>query len=54
MDEMQIIHAYENHASVSHANLETLEAMNNANSGVNMHGPFYSVQSLMADLNADD
>lgn len=54
MDKTQIIHAYEDHASISYANSATLEAMNNAISGVNMHGPFDSIQSLMADLDADD
>ena len=35
-------------------NRETVMAMEETESGENMHGPFYSVEELMDSLNADD
>ncbi len=35
-------------------NRETVMAMEEAERGENMHGPFYSVEELMESLNADD
>lgn len=35
-------------------NKETRLAIENARKGIGLHGPFSSVQELMADLNAED